>query len=97
MLATELERWETRRTNIDDDGDGDDVRQPQSIQYTWLHVCPAEPRVRRRRNEVERSMKLSTYRNTVRVLLANALGLGLALLKGVLVLELAAHLDCWEG
>lgn len=45
----------------------------------------------------EQSMKLSTYRNTVRVLLANALGLGLALLKGVLVLELAAHFGCWRG
>ena len=32
-----------------------------------------------------------TYGNAVVVLLANALGLGLALLKGVLVLELGAH------
>ncbi len=32
-----------------------------------------------------------TYRNAIGVFLADALGLGLALLKGVLVLELAAH------
>lgn len=32
-----------------------------------------------------------TYRNTVGILLSDALGLGLALLEGVLVLELAAH------
>jgi hypothetical protein len=32
-----------------------------------------------------------TYGNAVVVLLANALGLGLALLEGVLVLELGAH------
>jgi hypothetical protein len=34
---------------------------------------------------------MMTYRDAVGVLLADALGLGLALLKGVLVLELAAH------
>ena len=34
-----------------------------------------------------------TYGNTVSILLANALGLSLALLKGMLVLELAAHDD----
>lgn len=34
-----------------------------------------------------------TYRNAVTVLLANPLGLGLALLEGMLVLELASHLD----
>ena len=33
------------------------------------------------------------HRNAVRILLTDALGLGLALLKGVLVLKLAAHLD----
>ena len=33
-----------------------------------------------------------TYRNAVRVLLADALGLGLALLEGVLVLELGSHI-----
>ncbi len=38
-----------------------------------------------------------TYRNAVRVLLANALGLGLALLEGVLVLKLAAHFDGLGG
>jgi hypothetical protein len=32
-------------------------------------------------------------RNTVSVLLSNALGLGLTLLEGVLVLELATHID----
>jgi len=32
-----------------------------------------------------------THRNAVRVLLADTLGLGLALLEGVLVLELASH------
>lgn len=42
-------------------------------------------------------MKLSTYRNAVRVFLANALGLSLALLEGVLVLELAAHDGGWKG
>jgi hypothetical protein len=45
----------------------------------------------------EQSMKLSTYRNTIRVLLANALGLSLALLEGVLVLKLAAHIGGWKG
>jgi hypothetical protein len=34
-----------------------------------------------------------TYRNTVSVFLSNALGLSLALLEGVLVLEFAAHVD----
>jgi hypothetical protein len=34
----------------------------------------------------------ATYRNAVGVLLANALGLSLALLEGVLVLELGAHI-----
>lgn len=38
----------------------------------------------------------TTYRNAVRVLLADALGLGLALLEGVLVLELASHV-CGVG
>lgn len=33
----------------------------------------------------------STYGNAVGILLADALGLGLALLEGVLVLELATH------
>lgn len=32
-----------------------------------------------------------TYRDAVGILLSDALGLGLALLEGVLVLELAAH------
>ena len=35
----------------------------------------------------------TTYRNTIRIFLADALGFGLALLKGVLVLKLAAHFD----
>lgn len=35
----------------------------------------------------------STYGNAVGVLLPDTLGFGLALLKGVLVLELAAHVD----
>ncbi len=34
-----------------------------------------------------------TYRDAVGILLADALGLGLALLEGMLVLELAAHSD----
>ena len=35
------------------------------------------------------------HRNAIRILLSDALGLSLALLKGVLVLELAAHVgDC---
>lgn len=34
-----------------------------------------------------------TYRNTVSILLSDALGLSLALLERVLVLELAAHID----
>ena len=37
----------------------------------------------------------TTYRNTVRVLGANTFGLSLALLKGVLVLELASHIGGW--
>jgi hypothetical protein len=37
--------------------------------------------------------KEAAYWNAVRVLLTDALGLGLALLEGVLVLELAAHFD----
>ena len=39
----------------------------------------------------------TTYRNAVGVLLANAFGLGLALLEGVLVLKLAAHFGGCEG
>lgn len=35
----------------------------------------------------------TTYRDAVRVFLTDALGLSLALLKGVLVLELASHFD----
>ena len=35
--------------------------------------------------------KTGTHGNAIRVLLTNALGLSLALLEGVLVLELAAH------
>jgi hypothetical protein len=34
-----------------------------------------------------------TYRDAITVLLTDALGLSLALLEGVLVLELASHLD----
>jgi len=36
---------------------------------------------------------LFTYRNTVGVLLTDALSLGLSLLEGMLVLELASHFD----
>jgi hypothetical protein len=36
-----------------------------------------------------------THRDAVGVLLPDALGLGLALLEGVLVLELGAHVDGW--
>jgi hypothetical protein len=36
-------------------------------------------------------VKGDTYWNAVGIFLANTLGLGLALLKGVLVLELGAH------
>jgi hypothetical protein len=39
----------------------------------------------------------STYRNAVSVLLANALGLCLALLERVLVLELGAHVVDEDG
>lgn len=42
---------------------------------------------------LRRGAKRSTHGNAVVVLLTDALGLGLALLKGVLVLELGAHLD----
>ena len=35
--------------------------------------------------------RAATYRNAIRVLLTDALGLGLALLERVLVLELGAH------
>lgn len=35
--------------------------------------------------------RLGTHRNAVGVFLTDALGLGLALLKGVLILKLAAH------
>ena len=38
-----------------------------------------------------------TYRNAIVVLLANALRLGLALLKGVLVLEFRSHGDRFGG
>ena len=34
-----------------------------------------------------------TYRDAIGVLLPNTLGLGLALLKGVLVLKLGTHID----
>lgn len=37
--------------------------------------------------------KMCTYRNTIGILLANALCLCLALLKGVLILELGTHGD----
>ena len=37
--------------------------------------------------------RLNTHRNTVGILLTNALGLSLALLEGMLVLELAAHIE----
>ena len=36
---------------------------------------------------------MKTYRNAVSVLLTDALSFGLALLKGMLVLELGAHVD----
>jgi hypothetical protein len=36
-----------------------------------------------------------THRDAVGVLLPDALGLGLALLEGVLVLELGAHVGGW--
>jgi len=35
---------------------------------------------------------LADYRNTIRIFLANTLGFGLALLKGMLVLKLGSHL-----
>lgn len=38
-----------------------------------------------------------TYRDTIIVLLADALRLGLALLKGVLVLKLGPHRGCRTG
>jgi hypothetical protein len=37
-----------------------------------------------------------THRDAVGVLLPDALGLGLALLEGVLVLELGAHVGGWS-
>ena len=39
----------------------------------------------------------NTYRDAVRVLLTNAFGFCLALLEGVLVLELGAHGEMWCG
>lgn len=42
--------------------------------------------------------EMNTYWNAVGIFLADALGFGLALLKGVLVLKLGSHLDsvvCW--
>lgn len=37
--------------------------------------------------------RVTTYGNTIRILLADTLGLSLTLLKGVLVLELGSHDD----
>ena len=34
-----------------------------------------------------------TYRNTISIFLSNALSFGLALLEGMLVLELGSHID----
>ena len=52
-----------------------------------------------RRDKATRSHKgtdgrrgIETYRNAIRILLADALGLGLALLERVLVFEFGAHL-----
>lgn len=36
------------------------------------------------------------YRDAVVVLLSDALSFGLALLEGVLVLELGTHIEAWE-
>ena len=47
----------------------------ESCRARWFTACDAR----------------TTYRNAVRVLLADAFGLSLALLEGVLVLKLAAH------
>jgi len=56
---------------------------------------------RRKSGHQQRDRGPSTYGNAVGVLLTNPLGLGLALLEGVLVLELASHFSgdgfvgCW--
>lgn len=39
---------------------------------------------------------MATHRNTIKILLANAFSLSLALLKGVLVLELGSHFGRWR-
>lgn len=41
--------------------------------------------------ECVKEMRRETYRNAVRILLPDALGLSLALLEGMLVLELGSH------
>lgn len=50
-----------------------------------------------KRNKKNSEDNSSTYGNAVGVLLSDAFGLGLALLEGVLVLELAAHGDGSKG
>lgn len=55
------------------------------------HVKNAELKNRRSLTAMKERGRGRTYGNAIRVLLANALGLGLALLEGVLVLELASH------
>lgn len=43
------------------------------------------------RNPVDANSRCTSYRNAVRIFLTDALGLGLALLERVFVLELASH------
>jgi hypothetical protein len=56
-------------------------------------VQPPLGREKRAAGKARRLLEEDTHGNAVRVLLANALGLSLALLEGVLVLKLAAHVD----
>ena len=50
-------------------------------------------RVDEKQQQRQQARRCVTHGNAIGVLLTNTLGLGLALLKGVLVLELAPHID----
>lgn len=45
------------------------------------------------KNQVSKKKRIYTYRNAISIFLANTLSFGLALLEGVLVLELGPHDD----
>lgn len=49
------------------------------------------------RNKSNTAGKRATHRNAISIFLSDALGLGLALLERMLVLELAAHGCGWAG